>query len=137
MAEPAHPVNSGEEATNAPPATDIGLDAASQFRILSQRIEDLAREIGRIQVPAKPKWPELVQLPMIMVALLVAIYTAFGLSNRIDDLVKAQTATETRLAVQITATETRINGRVDRLDDRIARIGDRAATLEGARSPAR
>jgi hypothetical protein len=65
--------------------------------------------------------------------MIVATLSALGLNSRIDDLSKAQTAAESRLSTSITATETRLSGRLDKLSDQFTKVDERTATLEGGR----
>ena len=132
MADPAQPVNTGEEISNAPPSS-LGLDPQAQFRTLSKRVEELTDEISRLEKPKNFRLADILQIGAVVIAVLVAIFTAFGLNNRIDDLVKGQGAAEARISSQITASESRLGSRIDRLDDRLTKVGERTATIEGAK----
>ncbi|HET9510624.1 MAG TPA: hypothetical protein VFO80_05685 [Sphingomonas sp.] len=133
MARRPTSANSGDEATNAPPS-DIGLDDAAQFRTLSARIDELTKQVSKIEKPNGFRLADFIQLGIIIVGLLIAIFSAFGLKDRIDDLVKAQSSVETRISAQISASETRTGARIDRIEDRLTKIGERTATIEGGRS---
>jgi len=73
----------------------------------------------------------MVQLGVIVVGLAVALITAFGLNERITDLKGDQAAAEARLDASITASEGRLNSRLDKLSDQFTRLDERTSTLEG------
>lgn len=125
------PVNAGEATTNTP--SSLNLDENAQFRNLNKRLDELADQVSRIAKPKEFRLADIIQLSVIVAAFLVAVLTAMGLKDRIDDLAKSQSATEARVSSQVSAGEGRIDTKLDRLDDRFTRLDERTATLEGAR----
>lgn len=131
MAKPENPINAADANTNSPPG--IGLSPDAQFRTLSARLEEVASEVSKLAKPKEFRLADLMSLAMIIIGLAVAFFTAMGLKDRIDDLVKAEMGSETRITGQVTASEARVNAKLDRMDDRFTRLDERTATLEGAR----
>jgi len=122
------PINAGEEIVNNP--TGIGLDPDAQFRTLSARLEEVAKQVAKIE-PKTFRLADVINLAVIFIALIVAIFTAIGIKDRIDDLGKVQASSELRVTGQLTATENRLSARMEKLDDRFTRLDERTATIEG------
>ena len=129
------PTNVGEQASNTP--TGIGLSPDAQFRTLSKRMDDLATEVRAMPKPASFRLADGLQLAAIGVALLIAVFTAFGLSTRIDDVKTGQTGAESRINGQITSSEQRVTTRLDKLNDQFINLDERTATVEGAQKHVR
>lgn len=123
------PSNPGQQPTNTP--SNMGLSQDAQFRTLSARIDALTDELSKQAKPTAFRLADYIQLAVIVVGFVVALFTAFGLSSRLDDLRGTQTATESRVSAQITAAEVRITTRLDKLNDQFIRINERTSTIEG------
>jgi hypothetical protein len=132
MAEHEQTVNAGEQVSNTP--SGIGLSPEAQFRNLNARIEALTDQVSRLATPPTFRIADMVQLGIIVIGLIIAMFTALGLSSRIDDVGKTQTAAESRVTAAVTATETRITTRLDKLNDRVTAIGERTANIEGQKA---
>jgi hypothetical protein len=124
-------VNVGDELSNAP--ADLNLPPQTQFRQLNTRLDNLADQISRISNPPSFRLADSIQLAAIVIGLIVAIIGAFGLNERINELSRDQAASEARTNGAITAAETRLTSRLDKLGDQFTRVDERTATLEGQR----
>lgn len=136
MAERAEdPVNAGEQ-VGAPP-TGLGVSAETQYRMLAARLEEVAGELARVAKPPTFRTADMLELAAIAIGVAVALISAFSLNERIDDLNKAQSAAELRLSASIAASEARVTGRLDKLDDQFTRLDERASALEGPKQTPR
>jgi hypothetical protein len=131
MAEREEIVGTGEQITTTP---NLPLAPEAQFRNVNARLEELAKEIGRVSKPPTFRLADMVQLGVIVLGLAVAMITAFGLNERINDLSAGQTAAEMRLRTDISATENRLGSRLEKLSDQFTKIDERTSTIEGQRS---
>jgi hypothetical protein len=80
---------------------------------------------------------DIIKLVVVVIGLAIALISAFGLNERINDLSAGQAAAESRVSANISATENRLGSRLDKLSDQFTRVDERTSTLEGQRSSSR
>ena len=134
MAEREEIVGTGEQITITP---NLPLAPEAQFRNVNSRLDELAKEIGRVSKPPTFRLADMIQLGVIVVGLAIALITAFGLNERINDLSTQQAAAESRLSANISATENRLGSKLDKLSDQFTKVDERTSTLEGQSSASR
>jgi hypothetical protein len=133
--EPAA-VNVGEEATTTS-TTNILLSPESQFRNINQRLNNLSEQVRRIASPPTFRVADVVNLLVIVIGLVIAGFTAFGLSERITDLNGSLAEAERRVTAAINGTELRLQSKLDKLSDQFISMDERTSSLEGGKSPDR
>jgi uncharacterized protein YdcH (DUF465 family) len=131
----------GEEITG--PTPRLPLKPEDQFRLMNQRLDQLKDEISKVSSPPSFRAADVVQLLAIVIGVLIAIGSAFNLSERISDVRTDQSAMEQRIRTDQSAieqrigenfktTEGRIAPRLDRLSDQFNSIDERISKIEGA-----
>lgn len=123
------PVNAGEQITNAP--SSLPLKPDDQFRLINQRLENLAGEMSRVAKPPQIRLADVLTIIGVIIGIGVAAVGAFGLSERISDLRADQAATERRVTEAVSAAENRITAKQDKQGDQLSAIADRLSHLEG------
>src|SRR5580704_9346646 len=79
MAEqPEKPVNAGEEVTNPP--SSLPLKPEDQFRLINQKLADFSDKLSRVAEPPQFRLADMIQLGVIVIGFIIAIFTAFNLS---------------------------------------------------------
>jgi|HubBroStandDraft_6_1064221.scaffolds.fasta_scaffold202639_2 hypothetical protein len=132
MAEqPEKPVNAGEEVTNPP--SSLPLKPEDQFRLINQKLADFSDKLSRVAEPPQFRLADMIQLGVIVIGFIIAIFTAFNLSERISDVRADQAAMERRIIDNMSAAETRISPKLDKLNDLYIAIIERISRLEGAK----
>jgi hypothetical protein len=130
MGEKPEPiVNAGEQITTPPAALPLKHD--DQFRMINQRLDKLANDVDKIAKPPTFRIADVVELLAIVLGLAI---TAFGLSERISDTSTHQAEAERRLDATISATETRLGAKVDKLSDQFTAMDERTSRIEGERA---
>jgi hypothetical protein len=133
MGEKPEPiVNAGEQITTPPAALPLKHD--DQFRMINQRLDKLADDVDRIAKPPTFRIADVVQILAIVVGLVITGISAFGLTERISDLSSHQGEAERRLDAAMSATETRLGTKVDKLSDQFATMDERTSRIEGERA---
>jgi hypothetical protein len=133
MADPSEtPVNTGEQTSD----TTASLPASSetQFRVLSQRLDTLTMQVAQIAQPPQFRIADVVQLLVIVVGIAVAGLTALGFSQRLTDIVGNLGEAERRLTASLSATELRLQSKLDKLSDQFTSMDERTSRLEGEKS---
>jgi len=123
-------VIAGEQVTTPPSA--LPLKPEEQFRMVNQRLDQLAGEISRVAKPPQFRLADVVQLLVIVAGMIVAGFTALGLSQRISDGRTDQAASELRIKDSLSAVESRLGTKLDKLSDQFSAMSDRTSRLEGA-----
>jgi hypothetical protein len=134
MAEKPEIVNAGEQITTPPSA--IPLKSEEQFRLINQRLDTLAGEIEKIAKPPTFRVADVVQILAVVIGLVVAGFTAFGLSERISDVGRHQDDAERRIDASMNAMELRIQAKLEKLNDQFTSMDERTSRIEGAKSAA-
>jgi hypothetical protein len=135
MAEPNEiAVNAGEQVTNTSPTT-LALKPEDQFRLINQRLDVLTGELTKLAAPPQFRLADGVQVGVIVLGLIVAGFTAFGLSERISDTKADVASAETRIKDSVNALEVRLGTRLEKLSDQFNSMNERAARLEGQLEP--
>jgi len=122
-------VNAGEQVSV--PVSALPLKPDEQFRLVNQRLDNLKDELSRVSKPPQFRLADGVELATIILALIVAWFTAMGLNDRISDVNAHQAETERRLESHMDAMETRLGQKMDKLGDQFTRMDERTSTLEG------
>lgn len=133
MAEKAEDVVvAGEQITT--PHAALPLKPEEQFRLLNQRLDTLADQVSRVHKPPQFRLADGVELAVILIGLIIAGFTAFGLNDRINDVSTHQSDGERRIEAHMDAMETRMGTKIDKLGDQFTRMDERTSTLEGKMS---
>jgi hypothetical protein len=127
------PVNAGEQVTNAP--SSLPLKPDDQFRLINQRLDVWRDELGRVAKPPQFRLADVIQLVVIFIGFLVAILGAFNLSERISDVRADQAAMERRIIDNMSAAETRIIPKLEKLNDLYTSMIERISRIEGSKPP--
>ena len=123
------PVNAGEQVTNAP--SSLPFKPEDQFRLVNQRLDNLATEIGRISKPAQFRMADLLTVGTVVIGFILAFLTASGLDKRIDNMRVDQAAAERRLSEGNAAMELRLGAKLEKLSDQFSAFAERIARIEG------
>lgn len=123
-------VVAGEQITS--PTSALPLKPDEQFRMVNQRLDKLADELGRVAKPAQFRLADVLNLLAIIVGFVVAGFAAFGLNERISDGRIDQAASELRIKDGVSAIEVRLGTKLDKLSDQFSAMSDRTSRLEGA-----
>ena len=127
-------VNVGEEVTTT--STDnMRLSPEAQFRNVNQRLNALTEQVGRIASPPAFRVADVVNLLVIAVGVIVAAFTAFGLSERITEIHTSLAEAERRVTAAMSGMDLRLQSKLDKLGDQFMSVDERTSRLEGARSP--
>lgn len=129
MGDSQNATNAGEQVANSP--TGLGLSSEAQFRTLSQRIDTLTAEIAKAHKPPTFRLADSIEIIGIIIGLIVGGLTAFGLSERINDVNAHQADAERRLESRMDGIENRIGNKIDKLSDQFTKMDERTSTLEG------
>jgi len=87
--------------------------------------KDNAEAGERITAAPSFRLADIVNLSAILASAVVAIFTAFGLSERISEVGRHQTEFEQRIEGRIDKLGTRLDERIDKLSDRVDKLSDR------------
>ena len=132
MADKGDIVNAGEQISTPPSALPLRPD--EQFRLINQRLDKLAGEVEKVSKPPTFRIADVIQLVAIVAGFVIAGLTALGLSERISDIDRHQTAMEQRLDDRMSTAEQRIGSRLDRMNDQFTTLDQRTSRIEGARA---
>ena len=133
MAETSkEPVNAGKEPINSP--SSLPLKAEDQFRMINQRLDILAGELGRVGKPATFSIADILQIAIVLLTLGGAVLGLFNLSDRISDLKTDLLAAERRTTDNMAAAEVRLSSKIDKLSDQLTKVDERASRLEGSKT---
>jgi uncharacterized coiled-coil protein SlyX len=124
------PVNAGEQITDT--STNLALSPEAQFRNVNKRLEELAKAMASVEKPPVFRIADIISLLVIVSGLAAAVFTALGLSQRISDLNINQGQAEQRISAGISATELRVQSKIDKLSDQFTSMNERLSHIEGA-----
>jgi hypothetical protein len=129
-------VNVGEEVTTTSTA-NMPLSAEAQFRNINQRLTNLDAQVNKIAAPPTFRVADVVNLLVIVIGLIIAGLTAFGLTERITDLNGGLTEAEKRVTAAMTGMELRLQSKLEKLSDQFISMDERTSRLEGGKAPER
>jgi hypothetical protein len=130
--KPELPVNSGDQVSDTPSILPVAPEA--QFRVINQRLDALATEMGKIAKPPTFRVADVVQLLVIVVGIVIAGIAGFGLSERITDFGGNLAEAERRVNASMSAMELRLQAKLDKLSDQFTSMDERASRLEGEKA---
>ncbi|MGO9991137.1 MAG: hypothetical protein ACLPTF_01300 [Steroidobacteraceae bacterium] len=134
MAEKQDIANAGDQIGVPPPA--LPLKPEDQFRLVNQRLDKLTGELEKVSKPPTFRTADVINLIVIVIGVMVALISAFGLSERISELSKHASDAEGRLGQQLSASEQRVTQRLDKLSEQFTALDERTSRIEGAQSSA-
>jgi hypothetical protein len=123
------PVNSGEQTTDTTP--NLRLSQEAQFRVINQRLDALTTQMSQIANPPQFRLADVVGLSVIVIGLVVAGFTAFGLNEQIADIGRNLAEAERRFTTSMSAMELRLQAKLDKLSDQFMLMNERTSRLEG------
>jgi hypothetical protein len=115
MANQRQTSGSGDDVpTNAP----VEHPGANPRQIIKQ-LTELNQKLDHLAKPPAFRVADGVQLLAILIGLAAALFTASGISARLDDLRARQSDAERRLDTRMGDVERRLDGRLDRIEGKL------------------
>ncbi len=107
------------------------LNPDGQIRAAIRMMAELDKKFDAFTKPPMFRPADILQFVALVVAFIIAMFTAFGLNNRIDDLKQRQSDAERRIDGRIDGVETRLGIKIDHLGDKFGDADERLSRLEG------